>query len=363
MLVAPRISLFFVAALTLATMLLAGCDDDSGRARTGVSAEPGATSARAADAAAASASGSTTGPASAAPPLGSASVAPLDPARPPAASASAATTAATGPRPSATASAAVPPSSVPAVPPTAPPPTATAAPPPDTTASPPSATAALPSTVSTAGPPPVRVDGPKLAPAKPGTADFVAEEVDAIFKPIGRFRAGFKQRYTAKIAGTTKNSSGTVAVERPGKLSFRYQDPNKNRVVSDGVTLKIYEQDNQQMFVRTVAGTEYPGALAFILGKGLRDNFTFSFNQKTKWEGGPVLVGEPRVPNPGYTKVLFYIDEALLRKGDPGCVRRVLVIDAQGNRNQFDFVAVERPASLPAGEFVFEPPPGTTLVK
>jgi outer membrane lipoprotein carrier protein len=184
-----------------------------------------------------------------------------------------------------------------------------------------------------------------------------------IYLPVQRFRARFEQKYTAKIAGTTKNSDGVCYVKRPGKISFSYHKPNKNRVVSDGATLKIYEADNQQMFLKSVANTEYPGALAFIMGKGLRHSFTFAFNEAAKWEGGAVIVGTPRVPNPGYEKVLFYIDDELLKKGDAACVRRVLVIDAQGNRNRFDFIHVEQPDSIPDSEFEFEPPPGTNIVK
>ena len=201
------------------------------------------------------------------------------------------------------------------------------------------------------------------AAAAPNSADAMAERVDVIYLPIVTFRARFEQKYTAKIAGTTKNSDGVCYIRRPGKVSFSYHSPNKNRVVSDGVTLKIYEAENQQMFTRSVVSTEYPGALAFILGKGLRHSFNFVFNDSAKWEGGPVLVGTPRVANPGYEKVLFYLDEELMKKGDPACVRRVLVIDAQGNRNRFDFIHVEQPQTIPDGEFEFTPPEGTNIIK
>ena len=212
-------------------------------------------------------------------------------------------------------------------------------------------------------PEPAPVAAPPVPPAKKGSADEMADKVDAIYKPIKRFRAKFEQKYVAKVAGTTKKSSGVVYVERPEKLSLSYHDPNKNRVVSDGKTLKIYEHDNQQMFVKKVQETEYPGAFSFIMGKGLRANFNFEFHDAAQWEGGRVLVGRPRVANPGYKVVLFYIDEQLLQKGDPACVRRVLVVDAQGNRNRFDFVHIEQPDSIPTSEFRFEPPKGTTILK
>ena len=215
-------------------------------------------------------------------------------------------------------------------------------------------------TAQVSPPPP---PSPSVAPAKEGTADAVAQQIDDIFKPIKRFRARFNQKYTAKIHGKSKNSKGILYVLRPGKLSLSYQQPNENRAVSDGSTLKVYEHENKQMFLKDVSKTEYPGAFSFILGKGLRSSFTFEFHETSKWEGGPVIVGTPRVPNPGYKTVLFYIDESLLKKGDLGAVRRVLVVDAQGNRNRFDFIHAEEPASIPAKEFTFEPPKGTEIIK
>ncbi len=43
----------------------------------------------------------------------------------------------------------------------------------------------------------------------------------------------------------------------------------------------------------------------------------------------------------------------------PYQVRRVLIIDAQGNRNRFDFLTSEVNTKAPQGEFAFTPPPGT----
>lgn len=212
-------------------------------------------------------------------------------------------------------------------------------------------------------PAPVAQKPAELKAPEKGSADEVASKVDAIFKPTKRFKALFNQKYTAKVHGKEKTSKGLVYVEKPGKLSLKYQDPNKNRAVSDGTTLKVYEHENKQMFVKPVKNTEYPGAFAFILGQGLRQSFTFEFHKTSKWEGGPVLVGTPRVANPGYTKVFFYIDSGLLGEGKLGCVRRVLVIDAQGNKNRFDFLKATEPSSIKPSRFQFTPPTGTQIIK
>jgi outer membrane lipoprotein carrier protein len=76
-----------------------------------------------------------------------------------------------------------------------------------------------------------------------------------------------------------------------------------------------------------------------------------------------VLVGKPREPNPSYESVLFYVSRELLEKKDPNVIQKVLVLDAQGNRNTFTFDQASVPARIEPAEFVFEPPAGTTITK
>ncbi|AUX35916.1 MULTISPECIES: outer membrane lipoprotein carrier protein LolA [Sorangium] len=213
---------------------------------------------------------------------------------------------------------------------------------------------------ATGGSPPV-AEAPPLAPPEAGSADAVAAEVDAIFVGKKTYVARFKQEHTQKISGAVKKQSGALSVQKPDRISFRYDPPSRNRIVSDGVSLKVYVAEDRQMFVTPVKNSEYPGALSFLMGHGLRPSFTFTFNEKASFQGGPVLVGKPRAPTPHYELVMFYIDSALLAKKDPGVVRRVLIVDAQGNRNRFDFESALQPASIDPAEFQFTPPPGTDV--
>jgi outer membrane lipoprotein carrier protein len=70
-----------------------------------------------------------------------------------------------------------------------------------------------------------------------------------------------------------------------------------------------------------------------------------------------VLEGTPKDPTPAYQKVLLYVDAATAQ------VRRVLILDAQGNRNRFDFIHPLVNTPVPPGEFAFSPPEGTQIVK
>jgi outer membrane lipoprotein carrier protein len=76
-----------------------------------------------------------------------------------------------------------------------------------------------------------------------------------------------------------------------------------------------------------------------------------------KFEGGYVMMGIPKTPTPAYQKVFFYVD------GQTYQVRRVLLLDAQRNRNRFDFVSPIVNKAVTKDEFEFTPPKGTRIIK
>lgn len=195
-------------------------------------------------------------------------------------------------------------------------------------------------------------------PAQPSAADLAAR-VQAFYNRTQTFQADFAQKYTIKAYNRTKESNGKVVFEKPGKMSWRYTT-NGNRVVSDGKILKVYEEEEKQMYEQPMNQSQYPAALAFLVGEGdIRTSFKLQTldSEKAKFEGGYVLVGEPREPTPAYQKMLLFVDA----KTDQ--VRRVMLIDAQGNRNRFDFSnPVVNKKSLP-DEFKFTPLKGTKVIK
>ena len=200
--------------------------------------------------------------------------------------------------------------------------------------------------------------GPSSSASAGPTADQIAARVQAFYDQTRTFQADFKQEYYIKLHDKRTTSEGHVAFEKPGKMSWKYAQPNGNRVVSDGQVLKVFEPSNQQMFVQPVNKSQYPAALSFLMGQGqLTSSFTLRLLDSMKFEGGWVLEGTPKDPTPAYQKVLLYVDEATAQ------VRRVLILDVQGNRNRFDFDNPLVNTPVPASEFTFSPPSGTQIVK
>jgi outer membrane lipoprotein carrier protein len=200
----------------------------------------------------------------------------------------------------------------------------------------------------------------KAAAPKGPSADEIGKKVQQFYDSLKTFKATFTQTYTIKIQNVKKESKGKVTFEKPGKMNWVYDAPNGNRVVSDSTTIRVYEKDNEQMYETPVKTSQYPAALAFLMGKGqLIKDFDLRLLDaaQMKFEGGYVLEGTPKEATPAYQKVLLYVD------GQTSQVRRVLILDAQGNRNRFDFSTpvVNQPADK--GEFDFTPPAGTRIIK
>jgi outer membrane lipoprotein carrier protein len=191
------------------------------------------------------------------------------------------------------------------------------------------------------------------------SARRIAARVQDFYDKTRVFTAGFKQRYWIKAHNKAKDSKGQVIFKKPGKMSWRYTN-NGNRVVSDGTIVKVYEADKKQMYEQKIAKSQYPAALSFLVGGG---NLLKSFklrkldSRQMQYEGGYVLEGIPRSATPAYQKLLLYVD------GKTSQVRRVLLLDAQGNRNRFDFISPRVNEEPPKGEFEFKAPRGTQVIK
>jgi outer membrane lipoprotein carrier protein len=191
------------------------------------------------------------------------------------------------------------------------------------------------------------------------SSDVIAARVQAFYDGAKTFQAQFTQRYTIFAYNKKKESQGRVAFVKPGKMSWRYTS-NGNRVVSDGKLLKVYEADSKQLYEQDMTKSAYPAALSFLLGEG---KLTASFAlkklnaQTVGFKGGYVLVGIPREPTPAYQKMILYVD------GKTFQVRRVQMIDAQKNKNVFDFSEPRVNEAIAASEFAFSAPAGTQIIK
>ena len=200
----------------------------------------------------------------------------------------------------------------------------------------------------------------QAAPAGPlpSVQDAVAN-VQHFYDQTQTFQSDFDQHYLAKAYNQTKDSTGHVTFSKPGKMNWVYNNPQGNRIVSDGTTIWVYDATNKQVAQQPVAQSAIPSVLSFLSGQGKLDrDYTFEISNDPKFNfpGGYVLIGTPKQANPSVTKVLFYVDSATSQ------IRRGMVIDGQGNRNTFTFKNPQVNTPVNPADFKFNAPAGTTVV-
>lgn len=176
------------------------------------------------------------------------------------------------------------------------------------------------------------------APAEP-SADAIAARVEAVYARAESYRAHFDLR----VGGFLSKVTGTVTYQTPGRMSWRYAESG-DRVVSDGSSVEIYEKANHREYRRPLSETQFGVTLAFLSGP-LRERFGLRLldSRRLHYPQGFVLEGVPLRPSPVCERALFYVDAATYH------VRRVQLIDAQGNRVRYDYSRVELDVKRPGG--------------
>jgi outer membrane lipoprotein carrier protein len=199
-----------------------------------------------------------------------------------------------------------------------------------------------------------------LRPLPVDQANGLVVKVQAFYDKTSTFTCDFTQEFWVKAYNQKKSSHGKVVFAKPGKMDWEYAEPANNRVVSDGMQLRVYEHANKQLYEQTINQSQYPAALSFLTGNGkLADHFNFELfeGEQMNFPGGYVLVGTPKQATAAYQKVLFYIDK------QSNQARRVMILDAQGNRNRFDFSNPQVNLPVAPTTFQFTPPPGTSIIR
>ncbi len=197
-------------------------------------------------------------------------------------------------------------------------------------------------------------------------ATLVAASVQSFYDQTTDVRASFYQTYVHKLYKRTDRSKGTVVFKKPGKMRWDYAKPNGKVIVSNGKRLTIYEPgdegDKGQVIDKAITQDQLPQAMAFLMGTGrLEEDFTFRLldAKKQGYARGHVLELRPKEPTPHYDRLLFYVEKSDALKG---LVRRLLIIDRDGNRNRFDFSKLKFNTKVTERSFNWKPPAGTRRV-
>ena len=109
------------------------------------------------------------------------------------------------------------------------------------------------------------------------------------------FSAEFSQTSTIKAMDITDTASGIAFFKRPGKMRWEYKTPERQIIITDGITLWIFRPDDNQVMIGK-APSFFKGGKGFSFlsdMKEIRKKFIMSLEEKAP-EGFYVLKLLPR---------------------------------------------------------------------
>ena len=166
-------------------------------------------------------------------------------------------------------------------------------------------------------------------------------------------KAEFSQIVINKSGRKPQQSSGSVAIARPGKLRWDIQKPYPQLVVGDGERIWIYDPELKQVTVRK-AGQAISSSPAALLAGSNELEKDFVLEEAGEAEGMNWVEATPRAGDSGFEKV---------RLGFAGKDLKAMELhDSFGQRTLIRFSGLERNITLPPATFRFAPPAGVDVV-
>ena len=167
------------------------------------------------------------------------------------------------------------------------------------------------------------------------------------------YKADFEQAVIARNGRKPQESSGTLAIQRPGKLRWEILKPYPQLVVGDGQKIWIHDPELQQVTVRQ-AGQAIGGSPAALLAGSNELEKNFTLREAGDADGLAWVEAIPKSAESGFEKV---------RIGMAGRDMKAMELhDNFGQTTHIRLLRGERNPALAAGLFRFTPPPGSDVI-
>jgi len=179
-----------------------------------------------------------------------------------------------------------------------------------------------------------------------------AQRLAEALKNMDNLSADFHQTLRDEDKKIVQQSSGTLALQRPGKFAWNYLKPFEQRIVADGKELWIYDVELDQVTVKPM-DTGLANAPIMILMKqsDVSDQFDISEVGQRKFLYWIEL--KPHDKGLEYTDIYIGLED--------GRVKAMELQDRFGQSTQIVFDNLRLGVVHNPATFKFEPPPGVDV--
>jgi outer membrane lipoprotein carrier protein len=192
---------------------------------------------------------------------------------------------------------------------------------------------------------PLLISGAVQAAAIDDLRSFVANTHSA--------RATFTQTVVSKSGRKPQRANGSMAFARPGKFRWTYDKPYQQLIVGDGDKLWVFDQDLNQVTVKTLGKALGSSPAALLAGDDAIEK-NFKLSEGGRADGVDWVEAEARAQDSSFER---------LRIGfSGGSLKAMEVVDNFGQTTTLEFGPLERNPALPASLFHFVPPKGADVV-
>src|SRR3990167_8050791 len=180
------------------------------------------------------------------------------------------------------------------------------------------------------------------------------EELSSLLGGIKTMRAGFIQTIYDNHGKAVQKSTGSMALERPGKFRWEVKKPIPQMIIANTERLWIYDPDLQQVTIRslkTEAG-EAPALLLSHQNTTLEKNYSIEVIKQDgslRW-----FLLKPRQNDNMFASVKMGF-------ASNNQLQEMVMEDQIGHTTRVKFQQIVMNAALPSSLFVFKAPAGTDV--
>ncbi|MBI4228288.1 MAG: outer membrane lipoprotein chaperone LolA [Deltaproteobacteria bacterium] len=191
--------------------------------------------------------------------------------------------------------------------------------------------------------------------------DHVLNRIQEKYEKINDFSSKFTQEATVKALNKVQRAQGEVWFKKPGKMRWNYLRPTKDEIVSDGITIWFYNEEEKQVIESPLSEViDTPTTTTLISGLGNLKNLfdaRFSKSHSTGDNNAYLIDLSPRDNSEEFNSVTIAVDK------DSLLVNTIYLYDPFGNLTTVKLNNIEINNGIPDSLFIFKAPKGAETTK
>jgi outer membrane lipoprotein carrier protein len=195
---------------------------------------------------------------------------------------------------------------------------------------------------------------PTSAQNSANEAQAIAQRVDRHYNQLRSLKAGFSESYEG--LGMHRAESGTLLLEKPGRMRWDYSSPAGKLFLLDGKFAWFYTQGDphvQRLAAKQLDDLRSP--LRFLLGHTELHKELTGLTAAPAANGEFTLTGQPKGQEKRVPRMVITVTA-------DGAITGIQIEESDGAITRFTFTAEQPNIPIPSGAFHYTPPRGIPVV-